>query len=220
MKTSSNNAIYIALLLAVLVHTVLLLDNSGLDAGDMSTRQIAAVTINVELVEPASITRQASETQDVSSEKVVSVPVPRQEKNWQEKNRQTVDRHAVDQQRTDTPIEADVVSDYSDPQPERRHQQQGQRADELRKFVYEAINRQKNYPYMARRQHREGLVKLNFVMHPNGNVTNIAIVESSRFHLLDKAAMQAVESISPFHLAAEYLTMQQHYDVGIDFRLN
>lgn len=227
MKASSNNAIYISLLLAVLVHTVLLLDNSELDAGDMSTRQAAAVTINVRLVEPVSITRQTNETQDVSSEKVVSVPVssaplpvPMQEKKWQEKNWQEKNRQTVDQQRTDTPVEADVVSDYSDPQPERRHQQQGQRADELRKFVYEAINRQKNYPYMARRQHREGLVKLNFVMHPNGNVTNIAIVESSRFDMLDKAAMQAIESISPFHLAAEYLTMQQHYDVGIDFRLN
>lgn len=219
---SSNNAIYIALLLAVLVHAVLLLDNSEQDAGDVSTRQIAAVTINVSLVEPVPITRQASETQDVSSEQLVAepvqsapLPVPVQEKKWQEKNRQTVDR-----QTTDTPIEADVVSNYSEPQPERRQQQQGQRADELRKFVYEAINRQKNYPYMARRQHREGLVKLNFVMHPNGNVTDIAIVESSRFDILDKAAMQAVESISPFHLAAEYLTMQQHYDVGIDFRLN
>lgn len=222
MKTSSNNAIYIALLLALLLHAVLLLD-SDQDAGDVSTRQIAAVTINVELVETAAIARQASETVDVSAEQVLAEavqsaphPVPRQEKNRQEKNHQTVDRQA-----TDTPVEADMVSDYSDPQPERRQQQQqGSRADELKKFVYEAISREKHYPYIARRQRREGLVKLNFVMHPNGKVTDIAIVESSRFDILDKAAMQAVESISPFHLAAEYLTMQQHYDVGIDFRLN
>jgi protein TonB len=213
---SSNNAIYIALLFAMLVHGVLLL-GSKQDAGDLSTRQAAAVTIKLALLEPVSIARQASETEKVASEQVVAVPVPSTPQALPRQNKQ---RQAAAQQKTDTPVEADVVSDYSDPQPERQPQQQGQRADELRKFVYEAINRQKHYPYMARRQHREGLVKLNFVMHPNGKVTDIAIVESSRFHRLDKAAMRAVESISPFHLAAEYLTMQQHYDVGIDFRLN
>lgn len=213
---SSNNAIYIALLLAMLVHGVLLL-GSQQDAGELSTRQVAAVTINVALLEPEAIAQQANETDDVVSEQIVAVPVPSTPQPLPRQNRQ---RQSVDQQKTDTPVEADVVSDYSDAQPERQPQQQGQRADELRKFVYEAINRQKHYPYMARRQQREGLVKLNFVMHPNGRVTDIAIVESSRFHLLDKAAMQAVESISPFHLATEYLTMQQQYDVGIDFRLN
>jgi len=214
--TSSNNAIYIALLFAMLLHGVLLLGGKQ-DAGELSTRQAAAVTVKLELFEPVAIAAQASETQAVVSEQIVAVPeeatpqpLPRQEKN----------RRMAEQQKTDTPVEADVVSDYSDAQPQRQPQQQGQRADELRKFVYEAINRQKHYPYMARRQHREGRVKLNFVMHPNGTVTDIAIVESSRFHLLDKAAMQAIEAISPFHLAAEYLTMQQHYDVGIDFRLN
>lgn len=200
----------------MLVHGVLLLDSKQ-DAGDPSIRQAAAVTIKLELLEPVVIAPQASETEDVASEQIVAVPeeatplpLPQQKKN----------RRMVEQQKTDTPVEADVVSDYSDAQPERQHRQQGQRADELRKFVYEAINREKHYPYMARRQHREGVVKLNFVMHPNGKVTDIAIVESSRFDILDKAAMQAVESISPFHLAAEYLTMRQHYDVGIDFRLN
>lgn len=214
--TSSNNAIYIALLFAMLLHGVLLL-GSKQDAGELSTRQAAAVTVKLELFEPVAIAAQASETQAEVPEPIVAVPeeaapqpLPRQEKN----------RRMAEQQKTDTPVEADVVSDYSDPQPQRQPQQQGRRADELRKFVYEAINRQKHYPYMARRQNREGRVKLNFVMHPNGTVTDIAIVESSRFHLLDKAAMQAVEAISPFHLAAEYLTMQQHYDVGIDFRLN
>jgi TonB family protein len=216
VKISSNNAIYIALLFALLVHGALLL-GSKQDVGDLSTRQVAAVTINVALFEPVAIAQQVNETDEVVSEQIVAVPVPSTAQPLPVQNNQP---KAVDQQRVDTPVEADVVSDYSDPQPQRQPQQQGQRADELRKFVYEAINRQKHYPYMARRQHREGLVKLNFVMHPNGKVTDIAIVESSRFHLLDKAAMQAVESISPFHLAAEYLTMQQHYDVGIDFRLN
>ncbi len=212
---SSNNAIYIALLLAMLVHAVLLLDSKQ-DTGDISTRQLAAVTINLQLVEPVSIAQQVSETA-VSSEPIVAVPEPSTPLSVPRQHKQ---RQTVEQQKAATPVEADVVSDYSDSQPQRQHRQQGQRADELRKFVYEAINREKHYPYMARRQRREGLVKLNFVMHPNGKVTDIAIVESSRFDTLDKAARQAVESISPFHLAAEYLTMQQHYDVGIDFRLN
>ena len=73
---------------------------------------------------------------------------------------------------------------------------------------------------MAKRRGNQGLVRLKFVMHPDGQVGDIAIVQSSRYALLDEAATRAVQSISPFRLAASYLDQVHRYDVDIEFRLN
>ena len=93
-------------------------------------------------------------------------------------------------------------------------------ASALLALLYSAINNQKHYPYTAIRQRREGLVNLTFTIHPDGLVTDIEIIKSSRFRALDKAAIHAVASISPFALAADYLEETHHYNVDIDFRLN
>ena len=87
-------------------------------------------------------------------------------------------------------------------------------------LLHQAIDKHKRYPYQAQRQRREGLVKLQFVVHPNGQVTNVSVVQSSRFNALDDAARDAVNAISPFQLAANYIYEQHIYDVDIDFRLN
>lgn len=90
----------------------------------------------------------------------------------------------------------------------------------LLELLFSAINRQKRYPYTAVRQQREGIVNLSFAIHPDGKVTDIEIVQSSRFAALDRAAVNAVESISPFVTAADYLETIHQYNVNIDFRLN
>ena len=91
--------------------------------------------------------------------------------------------------------------------------------NQLSKLVYQEINRKKRYPYLAKRQRREGLVKLSFVLHPDGKVTDVSVVGSSQFSVLDRAAQKAVENISPFMLAADYLSYQQAFNVDVDFRL-
>ena len=93
-------------------------------------------------------------------------------------------------------------------------------SEQLLSLLHQAIDKHKRYPYQARRQRREGLVKLQFVVHPNGQVTNVSVVQSSRFDALDDAARDAVNAISPFQLAANYIYEQHIYDVDIDFRLN
>lgn len=86
--------------------------------------------------------------------------------------------------------------------------------------LHQQINEHKKYPYMAIRQRREGLVKVNFMLHPDGHISNVSIVKSSRYDLLDAAAQLAVESVSPFRLAQNYLHKTELFNVDIDFRLN
>ena len=92
--------------------------------------------------------------------------------------------------------------------------------DVLMQLVYRAINQHKHYPYMARRLGQQGKVSVNFVMHPDGQVTDVVVVESSRYSVLDRAAEQAVVAISPFAMAAEYLNYEKVFDIAVDFRLN
>lgn len=92
--------------------------------------------------------------------------------------------------------------------------------DALMQLVYRAINQHKHYPYMARRLGQQGKVSVNFVMHPDGQVTDVVVVESSRYSVLDRAAEQAVVAISPFAMAAEYLSYEKVFDIAVDFRLN
>ena len=90
----------------------------------------------------------------------------------------------------------------------------------LLSLIYKEINKYKTYPYQAVRLHREGRVKVNFTLHPDGRVSQIVIVESSRFNVLDRAARKAVESISPFLMAVNYLQVEREFNVDIDYRLN
>lgn len=92
--------------------------------------------------------------------------------------------------------------------------------DALMQLVYRAVNQHKHYPYMARRLGQQGKVSLNFVMHPDGQVTDVVVVESSRHSVLDRAAEQAVVAISPFVMAADYLDYDKVFELAVDFRLN
>ncbi len=95
-----------------------------------------------------------------------------------------------------------------------------QQADDLSLHIYRAINKNKQYPYRARRLNKQGNVKLSFVMHPDGLVSDVTVLESSYHKILDSAAQRAVSSISPFAMAAQYLNYKHQYNIDIEFRLN
>ena len=214
----NKNTLFIALIFSGLVHGIVLFYKHD-DVGDAVSDQTASVTVQVDLVAKAEIVsnEQKVEVKVKAAKEIVVV-----QKNADIKS----NKDLINQQepsvnhKPQIVAEADIVTDYSDVQISKKHNNEGERANKLRKYVYEAISRERYYPYIARKQRREGLVKLNFVMHPDGQVTDVLIVQSSRYSVLDEAAKQAVEAISPFELAAEYLNFQHDYIVDIDFRLN
>jgi protein TonB len=86
-------------------------------------------------------------------------------------------------------------------------------------LLHNQISDHKRYPYLARRQHREGTARVGFVLQPDGRIDNTALLESSRSPALDHAALSAVEDISPFEPASEYLTQAQTFSVDVVFSL-
>lgn len=56
----------------------------------------------------------------------------------------------------------------------------------------------KKYPKAARVMQIEGRVTISFIILPIGKAESIKVVKSSRFEILDKAALKAVKDASPF----------------------
>ena len=86
-------------------------------------------------------------------------------------------------------------------------------------LLHKRISDNKEYPYLARRQRREGVATVAFVLHPNGKIENTHLVTSSRAAALDRAAISAVKHIEPFTAAQEYLEHAEQFQVDIKFDL-
>ena len=86
-------------------------------------------------------------------------------------------------------------------------------------LLHRRISDKKEYPYLARRQRREGIATVAFVLHPNGKIENAHLVSSSSAATLDRAAISAVKKIEPFAVARDYLKQSEEFQVDIEFEL-
>lgn len=90
---------------------------------------------------------------------------------------------------------------YADPSPSSG----GRGASPAPRYDYlkEAIQREISYPAVARRMGWEGRVVVAFVILPDGAVRDVRVVRGSGFPVLDRSAVEAVRSASPFPLPPE-----------------
>jgi len=86
-------------------------------------------------------------------------------------------------------------------------------------LLHARISNNKEYPYMARRQRREGVATIAFVLHPDGKIENAHLLNSSRTLALDRAALSAVKQIEPFTAAQDYLKQSEKFQVDVEFNL-
>ena len=86
-------------------------------------------------------------------------------------------------------------------------------------LLHSKISEHKQYPYMARRQRREGIARVEFVLYPDGSIDEAHLVNSSRTRSLDNAAIKAVESIEPFLFAKDYLQQPEAFQVDVVFKV-
>ena len=86
-------------------------------------------------------------------------------------------------------------------------------------LLHSKISEHKRYPYLARRQRREGVATVEFVLHPDGRIDNTRLIHSSRTRSLDKAALDAVKGIEPFMPAGDFIDRPEAYQVDIVFNV-
>ena len=89
----------------------------------------------------------------------------------------------------------------------------------IAELLHAKISEHKQYPYHARRQRREGVARVGFVLHPDGSIDQAQLVHSSRTRTLDQAALDAVKSIEPFKLASDYLVQPEAFQVDVVFNV-
>ena len=86
-------------------------------------------------------------------------------------------------------------------------------------LLHSSISDNKVYPYLARRQRREGVSTVAFILYPDGRVEQAQLVNSSQTASLDRAAISAVKDIEPFHAAQKYLDQEERFQVDVVFSL-
>ncbi len=230
MSIGSNRWFVIALGLSVLVHGMLLFfETTHKQSGEQSQASISVLLVPV--TQAAAEKTAASSAEEPVSHKIISTRVVTE----------SVNRHDGQQSRTnitrvlsnDRPPEDDQPDKHSLKEPAVQQDESlsslaqseqrslsGEEKQVLLSLLHREINAKKQYPYLAIRQRRQGRVSLNFMLHPDGRISDIAIIESSRFEILDHAARSAIEKVSPFRLATNYLQQTELFNVDIEFRLN
>ncbi len=91
--------------------------------------------------------------------------------------------------------------------------------DAILALLHASISETKQYPYIARRQRREGVATVSFVLHPDGTIADTHLLLSSSADTLDRAALSAVKRIQPFKPATQYLEQAKTFKVDIVFSL-
>jgi protein TonB len=74
----------------------------------------------------------------------------------------------------------------------------GENAGRSYGYLRDAIQRGIAYPAVARRMGWEGRVVVAFLILPDGTVRNVRVVRGSGFAVLDRNAVEAVRTASPF----------------------
>ena len=110
-----------------------------------------------------------------------------------------------------TPLPAEVAATRAAPA--------GAARERLLALLNREISASQRYPRVARRQGREGRVRVRFELYPDGRVESVDVIDSSRFAPLDLAARRAVADIAPFAPAADYLDQAESFQVEVRFAL-
>lgn len=89
--------------------------------------------------------------------------------------------------------------------------------DPLKKLLGIAISKHLYYPQVAQELFIHGVVGVGFTLYPDGNVTNVKIVQSSRERMLDAAALSAINEMTPVANVDIYLKKPRFLVVKIIF---
>ncbi len=113
--------------------------------------------------------------------------------------------------------EAESIDDDTGVQVSTRSTNTAQHDNSIIELLHSKISDHKRYPYLARRQRREGVATIEFVLYPDGTVINPRLLHSSRTPSLDRAALDAVKGIEPFEPAKHYIDQPEAYQVDVVF---
>ena len=182
-------------------------------AGRATVSQTAHETVASETTAPpVSVPDQRKPLQLETGEAVAPPTEPERADHVMARNSVTL----RDQPRRDATLASGAALEESEARPSAYPHA---RLLELTDRLHRAIEREKRYPLSARRLGREGTASVAFQLRPDGAIDAIQVAASSGEPALDRAALRAVQGISPFGSAGDYLDESTPFRVDIAFRL-
>ena len=205
-----------------------LLLHASLAVAILQTRDVMQATgkgVEIELVSSITISNQA-ETEQASIKETSVSEQNRPTKQPQRQNRRALtgsidanEKPVMQELATLPSSDSDTLENDSGEQVVSRSTNATMHNSSIIELLHIKISEHKQYPYMARRQRREGIARIEFVLNPDGSIDDAHLVNSSRTRSLDKAAMKAVKSIEPFISAKEYLHQPEAFQVDVVFNV-
>ena len=89
----------------------------------------------------------------------------------------------------------------------------------LVQLLHDAIQAQQRYPESALAMQRAGVVRVAFVLAPDGTVTALILLHSSGTQSLDTAAFDAIHQATPFQGIAAFIHQATRFQLDIGFVL-
>lgn len=88
----------------------------------------------------------------------------------------------------------------------------------LLKILHDAIALNQSYPEDALALNQSGIVKIGFLIHPDGIIEKVSLIKSSGVECLDSAAITAVRTLPPVVAARDYLKEVKYLAVEVMFQ--
>lgn len=181
--------------------------------------------IEIELVSSSYISQQLETEQ--AANKAASVPQQQQPAAQRETHNKNSPAENIEARQEDTTrqlakVPASVSNSIDNDSGEKavtRSTDTARNYSTIIELLHSKISEHKQYPYMARRQRREGVARVEFMLYPDGSIDEAHLVNSSRTRSLDNAAIKAVESIEPFLFARDYLQQPEAFQVDVVFNV-
>ncbi len=90
---------------------------------------------------------------------------------------------------------------------------------ELQRLLLIEINQHKHYPVNALRLKQQGTTRVEFRLRKNGRIDTLAVLHSSGYRSLDRAALSAINDIQPFTPANDLIHKPANLQIDIAFQM-
>ena len=84
---------------------------------------------------------------------------------------------------------------------------------DIKSEILRKIQRAKHYPALARARAWQGIVEVEFLINPSGNLEKLSVIQSSGFPVLDEEALATVRRAVPLPYYSSVLRVPIHFEL-------
>ena len=175
--------------------------------------------VSSEYISSDSETEKAARQADAEPQKFLADDMPARDNN-RPTDRDVINKKSeADKQQKITSQTSTAVDNDAGEKALTRSTNAAMNNNHIIELLHTKISEHKQYPYLAKRQRREGTARVEFMLYPDGSIDAARLLRSSKTRSLDKAALNAVESIAPFSYAKDYLDRPETFQVDVVFNV-